>query len=1026
MGNSDVQRLSDQLRQQSAWMARLVGRLVRDGSGVEDVVQEAQLAALRRERTGEPVSRGWLARVALNSARKQRRDDASRRAIERDAARAEAVPPADELVARLDAQRALGEELSALSEPYRSTLVRHFFDGWSAARIARTHGLPPTTVRTRLERGLQLLRERLDRRSGGRRTWCVALAPLAAPRVPPWLDIPALPLARVIQGALLMKGVLQATAAVALVTALGLGLWWQGGRPEAVEPAIAAEPRSPVETLRSDAAAPILEPQALARRELGPDPAQSVPEASTPATPDPDARVEARVIDSASRPIAGAGVVLTDGADEVLARAFSRADGSVALAWTPGSGRRRTVLAVSASGFATRFLEARLARGETIRLGDVELGPGAAVAGRIVDPEGRPLADARVLVTAPDPWSADVESVERCGVHVDVGAPGARSFADGTFLVEGVAPGGCRAIAEVPGRRYAVSQVFTVRAGETVDGLVLVSQPLRAEDEIAGIVLAPDGTPAAGASLVVKTTVGGGTSSRSEAVGPDGRFRFRVSRVAPHELLARGGERWEDVLLSGVMPGAREVVLRFAESRFVAVLARGTGAAVPRFALTAFAADDGDKLHATGVVPADQGRVRVRVPARRFELEVAAPGCALARLGPFDPAAPPAELEVELEPEPGLTGTVTAGGVPLAGARVTLWRVGDERMQIEVDGYRSRLDPRVVDDFVSGSDGTFFLRAREAAAHVVRAEAPGWVYGEIGPVQVQPGVAHAGLELALGHGGRIEGRVLVAPGRSAEGVLVVANRGDGRPRTTRTAAGGAFAFERVTPGRCFVGRGRSDVEEGHSQSWSIGDAGSLRELPLNCEVVEGRTTVVEVDLREVQPCVVTGQLQVDGRPASGWTLSAWPGDASSFTGTLPSTALDEHGEFQLTLEDPGPVRFSFALPAQSGGSGHIDFVAELRPGANAWRESIATARIEGRSARATSDEYAIYLRQKTDGASAWIGVRTDAEGRFELPLVLAGPGRFVGVQITDGTWGTTTTLEEVQPAPGTTERVELP
>jgi IS30 family transposase len=51
----------------------------------------------------------------------------------------------------------------ALDELHRTAILGVFFDGLTAAEIARELGVPLSTVRTRVRRGLDLLRHHLDR-----------------------------------------------------------------------------------------------------------------------------------------------------------------------------------------------------------------------------------------------------------------------------------------------------------------------------------------------------------------------------------------------------------------------------------------------------------------------------------------------------------------------------------------------------------------------------------------------------------------------------------------------------------------------------------------------------------------------------------------------------------------------------------------------------------------------------------------------------------------------------------------------
>jgi hypothetical protein len=69
-----------------------------------------------------------------------------------------------------------------LDEPFRTTLVRHYFDGDTLADIARRDGIPEGTVRWRHNKAIERLRGRLDARSNGdRRAWIVVLAPVSTP-----------------------------------------------------------------------------------------------------------------------------------------------------------------------------------------------------------------------------------------------------------------------------------------------------------------------------------------------------------------------------------------------------------------------------------------------------------------------------------------------------------------------------------------------------------------------------------------------------------------------------------------------------------------------------------------------------------------------------------------------------------------------------------------------------------------------------------------------------------------------------
>jgi RNA polymerase sigma-70 factor (ECF subfamily) len=85
-----------------------------------------------------------------------------------------------ETAERLELFGRLVAAVSRLDEPYRATIVRRFFDDATAQVIATEQGIPVDTVRTRIRRGLERLRVMLDETAGGRAAWSALLAPWVA------------------------------------------------------------------------------------------------------------------------------------------------------------------------------------------------------------------------------------------------------------------------------------------------------------------------------------------------------------------------------------------------------------------------------------------------------------------------------------------------------------------------------------------------------------------------------------------------------------------------------------------------------------------------------------------------------------------------------------------------------------------------------------------------------------------------------------------------------------------------------
>jgi RNA polymerase sigma-70 factor (ECF subfamily) len=186
-------------------------------------VQDTFVAAMQSPPATDLPPRPWLARVLRNVTRMRFRAD-SRRARREDAtamlAPSAAAGP-DVAMQRLETHRTLVGLVLGLDEPYRTTLVRHYFDGDTMAAIARKDGVPEGTVRWRHKKALERLRARLDEHAGGdRRAWLAALAPVAAPSVKSG--------ATLMIGGLVMKHVMIG-AAIAVLG--GVAAWQLPARP---------------------------------------------------------------------------------------------------------------------------------------------------------------------------------------------------------------------------------------------------------------------------------------------------------------------------------------------------------------------------------------------------------------------------------------------------------------------------------------------------------------------------------------------------------------------------------------------------------------------------------------------------------------------------------------------------------------------------------------------------------------------------------------------------------------------------
>lgn len=170
----------EELLANADFVRSLAKRLVTDEHSAADVTQEACLAALKNPPLSEIPLRQWLSRVTRNFVSNLRRNEFRRVKREREAYRPQKAPTAEEITEREEARSRVVEALQKLKEPYRSTILLRFYENQSARDVAEAEGIPLETVRTRLKRGIELLRKQLDADYGGnRRAWSLILAPLA-------------------------------------------------------------------------------------------------------------------------------------------------------------------------------------------------------------------------------------------------------------------------------------------------------------------------------------------------------------------------------------------------------------------------------------------------------------------------------------------------------------------------------------------------------------------------------------------------------------------------------------------------------------------------------------------------------------------------------------------------------------------------------------------------------------------------------------------------------------------------------
>ena len=594
MNTTCEQTLSDALLAQSSWLRVLVRTLVHDAAQVDDVCQATLLEALRRRPGHDRSLRPWLASVARHIC--SRLSKRERQRVEREAAVTprESAPPTVEVVERVAWHQAVVNAVMALAEPYRTTILLRFWEDARPAEVSRRMGVPVETVRTRIKRGVAMLRERLDRDCGSRQ-WFTGLLPLALGEG----NISTITLALVMT----KKVILIAAAALTAITLTCLS--W----PEDTVPAVAVAAQDDNATQQLGTSEPRRSEEASDRIELGGGTAVSTEgEEKPPLDPAIAAALcgfRGRVVDADGDPVRGCEVSIYRVAAETLfggAADFLRAtgrgpdlvrrhdhtndDGEFFVSGVWPRGAFLLLGGDDSKGRVLSLVDRSPRPGEVVDLGDVALARAGVVRGRVVDSDGEPVVGARVRAfDLPGVWFAALplerfdedgalfnrdESVSFSVVPVPawlrsvyerLPIPDTTTVADGSFALESVPLGSNVVAITKEGFLSVVDPRVVVRSERDKD---LGRIRLREGEELAGKVVDDEGKPVPGVEVLAAPTsavVPVDFASRLDATDAQGRFvghGFPPGRATV--AVRRGpGHPWT---LSEPQSLSREVVVR--------------------------------------------------------------------------------------------------------------------------------------------------------------------------------------------------------------------------------------------------------------------------------------------------------------------------------------------------------------------------------------------------------------------------------------------------------------------------------
>lgn len=666
----DLRRQLKELR----WLGSLASRLVVDPNVAEDACQEAWMTVQTSKRAALDDSgrRVHLVRALRRFLWRRQRSESRRRDRERGVAQGEALPPTSELILRGEQRERLWSHLKGLDEPYRSTLLLRFQEDLETLEIASRQGIPRDTVRWRIRRGLELLRESLgaDTEGGGLPALAFAL-PLGSGTLS---GIPSIPLALgnassstatsvVGLGVLGMsKSLLLATLSVLLLLA-GLATWLGTGDGETATRDRVGEERVAVETVDPT------EPETLNGflDSSHPVRTQAVVEAppNTMTASEGLAILVGRVLDADGFPLVGVWVGVREG-ERWEQEGASDAEGrfrietplqvedevEVTVRATRMHEELRHLLGTTSDCVAGPLMDVRDAETD---LGDLVLAGAGVLRGRLVDGEGLGFGGASIYIKN----------------------TGGSAVSDGTggFEVGHVLPGrhgysiNARGHLDLEGRTV-------VEVGAVTD---LGELPLEAGPRVRGRVTDMEDRPLVDA----KVSSRGFTRNWVFETDARGHFDIPMPDRKPCDIAARATGHIQS---SGVAaePGAEGVHLRL-ESRGVRcrfqVVDTRDGSPILRF---------GARIHRGADLPVDDPRYedpwgsdpsprerdegRVEADARpgvdRFGF--AAPGFMAKHVGIQPDALGGGDQVVRLTPAPGVRGRIVERGQAVSGQEVIL------------------------------------------------------------------------------------------------------------------------------------------------------------------------------------------------------------------------------------------------------------------------------------------------------------------------------------------------------------------
>lgn len=1035
-------------------LRRFARALLLDPEAADDVTQQAWVIALEHGETQGALHR-WLGGVVKRLAWKQRARDARRAARERnelDPLPERATPSTAELVEREATRRRVVDAVIALDEPYRSAVALRYFEDLDVQQIASRLGVPVETVRTRLKRGLERVRVRLDRDHGGDgQAWCSALAPLAGVSFSTATAAGSGAATSMVGPLLFMSTQIKVFSAAACVVAASLLLWYSTSAPAAAPSEAGKVVRGPIGD-RAGAEEPA-GAEAAAAGEIAARTSASAP-AAVRQFDAALASISGRIVEPDGRPVAGVPVAVLGGVpalstldfegaefwkDEheislVEASTKSGEDGRFLLSGVHPMGPHALSINSQRSRPMLLFIEKAPQAGEIVDLGDVVLPAISTIRGRALGSDGNPLVGARVTVSSlPGPFFVFGFGQLESGVQAVLGGPSgdrfvltapklvdailqhapsvrARTAADGTFEITGV-PAGSLTL-EIDEGGVAVTRVspIPIPAGEPAVRDLGDVQLTQAEP-ITLLAAYPDGTPAAGVDVA-----GGGSLSTvmslvicRETAKTDATGRAVLRRIRGEKLVVatRAPEScdWEGHGPTDL--DGEEVRITISNPRAARVRVLDAAGQPAEAQIAVRRSTESRRLPAPfqpSLSPTMEkvapGEWRIRgLPVGTYEI--------VARAANSAPVMDLLRIEQgsEAPAEPVVTLSLVSRSVWTA-------HVVDEQTRQPVAQAAVIVSPgtkilaerglRSLAQGVTDEKGNVTLRITSPQTQTIHVLHPAYAPARF-DLATAKGDRH---ELALAAGGAVEGVVLRGGTPVEEPMAVTLTPHDRNglllPVTTQTGPGGRFRFTQIAPGgwHCAVS-GPAKPSDFAARVPTLLEPRREGQAEMDVTITNGAAVSVTLDLEPNSAslggeAVITGSVTRDGSPLAGARVELISvtevGSAHTETSSSGMFEIRGHaGTVQLQILESGTMLAWRQITLVPGESRRMDIA--LKGGGDV--RGTVRSRSDGKPV-AGADVLVLRMEVEKRGSNGYItdisrySTTTDSRGDFAVENVVAG------------------------------------